>query len=143
LFQIIEPETWAKVVARVSGANQGALYAQNSGNIQGVGKITLPEGHTWESFSMLILESMPEATCEHYKNKIAVFLKWYHDRGYPNGIPDEGDMTKGAPSWKRICKALLRNDYWCKGLSFTQTKPDAYAKYQKIMKKRRQTWKLI
>jgi predicted phosphoadenosine phosphosulfate sulfurtransferase len=143
LFQIIEPETWAKVVARVNGANQGALYAQDSGNILGVGKITLPEGHTWESFSMLILESMPDNTREHYKNKIAVFLKWYNDRGYPNGIPDVGDMKKGSPSWKRICKALLRNDYWCKGLSFTQTKPDAYANYQKLMKRRREKWNLI
>ena len=59
-FQIIEPETWAKVVARVNGANpRGALYAQNTGNILGVGTITKPEGHTWESFAMLLLETMP------------------------------------------------------------------------------------
>lgn len=59
---------------------------------------------------------MPPATAENYRNKIAVFLKWYADRGYERGIPDEGQATdKGAPSWTRICKALLRNDYWCKG----------------------------
>ena len=147
LYHAIEPETWGRVVARVNGANQGALYAQESGNILGNLKITKPEGHTWESFAMLILESLPAATQEHYRNKIAVFLKWWEGRGRPNGIPDTADpkdeAAKKAPSWRRICKALLRNDYWCKGLSFTQHKSTAYDKYMKLMQKRRQEWKLI
>jgi predicted phosphoadenosine phosphosulfate sulfurtransferase len=144
LFQVIEPETWARVVARVNGANQGALYAQESGNILGRLKITKPPEHTWKSFAELILASMPENTRENYKNKIAVFLRWYSDRGYHGGIiPDDGPDDKSKPSWKRICKTLLRNDYWCKGLSFTQHKSHAYEKYLKLMKRRRQEWKLI
>lgn len=144
LFHVIEPETWARVLARVNGANQGAIYAQDSGNILGNMKISKPEGHTWESFAMLILGSLPSQTGEHYKNKIAVFLKWYADRGYSNGIPDSAELTEEAskkvPSWRRICKALLRNDYWCKGLSFSQHKSAAYEKYLKVMKRRRQQW---
>jgi predicted phosphoadenosine phosphosulfate sulfurtransferase len=143
LFHLIEPETWSRIVARVNGANQGALYAQESGNILGNLKITKPEGHTWESFAKLLLASQPKKTAEHFKNKIAVFLKWYEERGFPNGIPDDGPLDKSAPSWKRICKALLRNDYWCKGLSFSQHKSGAYEKYQKLMKRRRNEWKLI
>lgn len=144
LFHIIEPETWARVVARVNGANQGALYVQESGNILGNLKVTKPAGHTWQSFSQLILSSLPPQTQTHYENKVAVYLKWYADRGYPNGIPDAGSATdKTAPSWTRICKALLRNDYWCKGLSFSQHKSAAYERYLKIMKKRRQRWGLI
>jgi len=143
LFHLIEPETWAKIVARVNGANQGALYAQETGNVLGNIKISKPPGHTWESFARLLLSSMPPKTKEHFENKIAVFLKWYVDRGYFNGIPDEGEMTKDKPSWKRICKALLRNDYWCKGLSFSQHKSAAYEKYLKVMKRRRQKWGLI
>ncbi len=147
LFHIIEPDTWGKVVARVNGANQGAIYAQESGNILGQRKITRPEGHTWESFARMLLGSLPETTAEHYRNKIAVFLRWWIDRGYPNGIPDEMDAkaeaARDVPSWRRICKALLRNDYWCKGLSFSQHKSEAYDRYTKIMKKRRQEWGLI
>lgn len=145
LFHVIEPETWAKIVSRVNGANQGALYAEETGNILGRIKITKPEGHTWESFARLLLASMPDKTREHYKNKIAVFLKWWMDRGCPE-IPDEADpkdeADKKVPSWRRICKALLRNDYWCKGLSFSQTKSEAYERYRKIMKRRRQAWGL-
>lgn len=145
LFHIIEPETWSRVVARVNGANQGALYVQeNNSNILGYGKIALPPGHTWESFTRLLLESMPERTADHYRNKIAVFLHWWSERGYPNGIPDDGDMNdKTRPSWRRVCKSLLRNDYWCKGLSFSQTDSRAYEKYKKLMKKRREIWKNI
>lgn len=146
LYQIIEPETWGKVVARVNGANQGALYAKNSGNILGNLKITLPDGHTWESFAKLILASMPDKSRIHFENKIAVFLKWYQDRGYPNGIPDYADpkdeAARNVPSWRRICKTLLRNDYWCKGLSFTQTKSESYDKYLQVMKRRRAKWGL-
>lgn len=144
LFHIIEPETWGKIVGRVCGANQGALYVQEQGDIIGNGKITKPSGHTWKSFAMLLIESMPPATREHYKDKIAVFLKWYADRGFPNGIPDAGPINdKKRPSWTRICKALLRNDYWCKGLSFSQHKSEAYEKYCKLMKRRREQWRII
>lgn len=144
LYHIIEPETWGRVVARVNGANQGALYVQESGSVLGYRSINKPEHLTWQQFAEMILGSMPPSTAEHYRNKIAVFLKWYRDRGYPQGIPDEGPATdKTAPNWTRICKALLRNDYWCKGLSFTQNKTTAFAKYQQLMKKRRAEWGLI
>lgn len=143
LFHIIEPETWAKIVARVNGANQGALYSTETGNIMGMNKVTLPPNHNWESFTMMLLSSMPQQTSEHFKNKIAIFLKWYQDRGYQHGIPDDGPLDKSKPSWKRICKSILRNDYWCKGLSFTQHKSTAYDKYLKLMKKRRAEWRLI
>ena len=143
LFHVIEPETWGKVVARVNGANQGALYARESGNVLGMQKISKPDNHTWQSFAMLLLGSQPSTTQEHYRNKIAVFLKWYENRGYSRGIPDDGPMDKSSPSWKRVCKALLRNDYWCKGLSFSQTKSKAYSSYLKTMKARRRKWSLI
>lgn len=146
LYHILEPETWPRIVARVNGANAGAIYAQENGNVNGTQKITKPDGHTWESFAALLLESMPPHTREHFENKLATFRAWWRDRGYANGIPDEAppdvEAARKAPSWRRICKALLRNDYWCKGLSFSQTKSAAYERYKKIMKNRRAQWGL-
>lgn len=141
LFHLIEPETWARVVARVNGANSGALYVQDTGNINGYGKITKPQNHTWKSFSELILNTLPQKTSEHYRNKIYTFIKWWEERGYKNGIPDQSppilESQKLAPSWRRICKSLLRNDFWCKGLGFTQHKTKAYEKYLELKKKQR------
>jgi predicted phosphoadenosine phosphosulfate sulfurtransferase len=141
LFHLIEPETWARVVARVNGANGGAFYIQEWGNINGYRRITKPPGHTWQSFAELLINSMPPKTKEHYENKILIFQKWWKERGYSGGIPDEADYPLEAkrkvPSWRRVCKSLLRNDYWCKGLSFTQHKSDAYQKYLDLMRRRK------
>jgi predicted phosphoadenosine phosphosulfate sulfurtransferase len=143
LFHLIEPETWAKVVARVNGANSGALYINESGAINGYNEITKPKNHTWKSFSLLFLNSLPEKTKEHYLNKIYTFEKWWNERGYEKGIPDEApkilESKKLAPSWRRVCKSLLRNDFWCKGLGFTQHKTDAYKKYLELKKNQRET----
>lgn len=144
LFHLIEPETWSKVVARVSGANSGALYIMENGNINGYHKVTKPDNHTWESFANLLLCSMPKKTKEHYQNKIILFQKWWMERGYPDGIPDEVDLNlenkRDVPSWRRICKTLLRNDYWCKGLGYTQHKSKAYQKYLDLMRRRKAEW---
>lgn len=146
LFHLIEPETWARVVARVNGANGGALYVQEWGNVNGYRKITKPEGHTWESFAKLLIASMPPQMEEHYRDKVLLFTKWWAERGYADGIPDEADYQmeaqRLAPSWRRVCKSLLRNDYWCKGLGFSQHKSSAYQAYQELMKRRRAKWGL-
>jgi predicted phosphoadenosine phosphosulfate sulfurtransferase len=144
LFHLIEPETWSRVVARVAGANSGALYVQESGNMTGYKKVSRPDGHTWKSFAEMLVASMPPQMERHYRDKILLFERWWMDRGYAEGIPDEApyalEAKRLAPSWRRVCKALLRNDYWCKGLGFSQHKSPAYEKYQKLMQKRRQSW---
>lgn len=146
LFHLIEPETWARVVARVNGANGGALYVNESGNATGYRRISKPEGHTWQSFGKLLLSSMPAKSQVHYDAKISVFIKWWMDRGYPDGIPDEApyemEANKLAPSWRRICKSLLRNDYWGKSIGFSQTKSEAYEKYLALIKRKKEQWKL-
>lgn len=144
LFHAVEPETWARVCARVAGANSGALYAQERGNILGNIRISLPEGHTWESFARMLLDTMPHSTAEHYRNKIAVYLRFCASKNID--VPDlqPGDTgSKDIPSWRRICKVLLKNDYWCKGLSFSPQKPSHVAEYIRLMRRRRNQWNII
>jgi predicted phosphoadenosine phosphosulfate sulfurtransferase len=133
LYHILEPATWYKVVNRVNGVNSGALYIQESGNMTGYSKISKPDNHTWKSFCNLLLSSLPKNTQDHYIVKFKTFIKWWKARGYGEGIPDEApailEAKRIAPSWRRLCKVLLRNDYWCKGLAFTQPKSAAYGKY--------------
>lgn len=136
LYHILEPNTWGRVVARVNGANSGALYAKTKGNMTGNYAIVKPEGHTWKSYCELLLASLPEITREHYLKKFKVFITWWETHGYPNDIPDEADKQqeaqKRAPSYRRLCKTILRNDYWCRGLSFSPPKSKAYEKFLEI-----------
>ena len=151
LFQILEPDTWAKLLSRVNGVNSGSEFVQFSGSVSGQIKITKPKNLTWENFCDLLLESMPKISKEHYKNKIHVFLNWYEKNGWKDKnnirhvsriIPDEnesGKEDKNTPSWKRICKMILRNDYWAKTLSFSQTKTGFfYKRYMERIKKDRE-----
>lgn len=138
LYHVLEPETWFKLIARVNGANTGALYVQENGNVMGYNKISKPEGHTWKSFCDLLLQSLPKPTREHYIEKFRGFIKGWRGRGYIEGIPDEApkvlEDAYWAPSYRRLCKVLLRNDWWCKGLGMQQPKSEAYEKF-KVMKK--------
>lgn len=143
LYHLLEPETWGKVVARVAGAGAGALYGKERGNVLGNVKVELPPGHSWKSFAEMLLSSMPPATADHYRDKIAVYLRWWVTKGGLQDLPDEREGDTGAKdiaSWRRICKVLLRNDYWCKGLIFSPTKAAAYERYRKVMKNRRAKW---
>ena len=141
LFHLIEPQTWSRVVARVNGANSGALYIEEQGNVTGYNKITLPPGHTWKSFCNLLLATMPDITREHYLARFRGWLKGWHDRGYRDGIPDfaprELEKKAWAPSWRRMCKVLLRNDWWCKGLGLTQPKSAAYERYMQLKREKK------
>ena len=140
LFHIIEPDTWAKVVRRVSGANSGAMYIREKGNINGYDKVSKPPNHTWESYANLLIDSMPNKTKEHYRSKITEYCTRWKGRGYPNGIPDEAnyqmEKKRDVPSWRRVCKCILRNDYLCIGLGFAQEKSEAYGKYLRLVKRR-------
>ena len=140
LYHILEPHTWFKLISRVNGANSGAFYIQERGNVTGYGSITKPEGHTWESFTKLLLATMPDVTREHYEKRFMSFMKGWRGRGY-EAIPDEAPKVledkHWAPSWRRLAKVLLRNDWWCKGLGMQQPKSDAYGRYLQMKKDRK------
>jgi len=143
LYHILEPQSWSKIVNRVSGANSGSLYIQETGNINGYNKITKPQNHTWKSYCMLLLSTMPKVTRDHFLERFRTFIKGWRNRGYYQDIPDEApyilENKHWCPSYRRMCKVLLRNDWWCKGLGLTQPKSPAYDKYLKIKKEKSNT----
>ncbi|CAL1329019.1 phosphoadenosine phosphosulfate reductase [Candidatus Providencia siddallii] len=148
LYHVLEPDTWNLACERVSGADSGMLYTnpRNKMEFFGSKKISKPEHHTWKTYANFLLCSLPEKTAEHYKNKISIYLRWYFKHGYPNDIPDEqynDTNSKEIPSWRRICKTILRNDFWCRSLSFSPTKSSCYERYFKFIQKKRKDWKII
>lgn len=140
LYSVLEPETWSRLIHRVIGANSYAKYAQETGNITGDGAISKPDGLSWEQYAKILLGSLPKKTAEHYATNIRRFLGGWSRRGY-TVIPDEADKhvenLHFAPSWRRICKTILRNDFWCKGLGFSQPKSEAYGRFLEMKGKGR------
>ena len=137
LYHILEPETWSKLINRVNGANSGALYIKESGNITGYRKISKPDNHTWKSFCNLLLQTMPKQTREHYIKRFKKFIYGWKQRGYekiPDESPPELEAKCWAPSWRRMCNVLLRNDYWCKGLGQAQPKSEAWIRFKEMQK---------
>jgi predicted phosphoadenosine phosphosulfate sulfurtransferase len=139
LYHILEPDTWYKLINRVSGVNSGALYVQETGNITGNNKISKPDDHTWKSYTNFLLKSLPEVSQKNYKERFTKFIGQWKQRGYseiPDYAPHDLEVKQWAPSWRRMCRCILRNDYYCKGLGQTQPKSEAYEKF-KAMKHNR------
>lgn len=140
LYHLLEPMTWYKLLNRVSGVNSGALYIQEKGNMTGQLDVTKPVNHTWESYTNFLLKSLPLKMQEHYKERFIKFIAGWKQRGY-NEIPDEAphvlEVKCWAPSWKRMARCILRNDYYCKGLGQTQPLSEAYEKFKAIKYKRK------
>ena len=140
LYHILEPNTWYKLLNRVSGVNSGSLYVQERGNINGNTHITKPKGHTWESYTNFLLKSLPEKMQDHYRERFVKFIAGWKQRGYdkiPDEAPHDLEVKCWAPSWKRMTRCILRNDYYCKGLGQTQPKSEAYEKFKSIKYKRK------
>lgn len=140
LYHILESDTWYKLINRVSGVNSGALYIQDKGNINGYHHITKPNGHTWQSYTNYLLKSLPITMQNHYKERFVKFIVGWKKRGYsfiPDEAPHDLEVKCWAPSWRRMARCILRNDYYCKGLGQTQPKSEAYEKYKAIKAKRK------
>lgn len=139
LYHILENDTWYKLLNRVSGVNSGSLYVNERGNINGACDIDKPVNHTWQSYVNYLLKSLPCKMQSHYKDRFKKFIAGWVKRGYKT-IPDEAphilEVKCWAPSWKRMARCILRNDYYCKGLGQTQPLSDAYGKFKEIKKKR-------
>jgi len=95
LYHVLEPDRWAAMCERVSGVRSGGIYAGHDNHFYGHRKILKPDHLCWQEYALLLLDSMPVATAEHYRNKIAVYLHWYQKQGMEN-IPDTQDADIGS-----------------------------------------------
>ena len=83
LYRVIDPHTWARLCARVSGANFVATY----GKQLSYHSFELPEGHTWKSFTKFLLDTLPKESAENFRQRFAQSIKYWARVG--RGLPDE------------------------------------------------------
>jgi predicted phosphoadenosine phosphosulfate sulfurtransferase len=84
LYRVIDPHVWAKLCARVQGANFIATY----GKQLNYHSFKLPEGHTWKSFTKFLLDTLPEEVGENFKRRFAQSIKFWGrvGRGLPESV---------------------------------------------------------
>ena len=130
-YRAIEAENWDKLLKRVAGVNFGNIYCRTSalGNI----KSEKPQHLTWQEWALYLLESIGiynKKLEKHYAIKIKKFFKYWEEKcGCTlDMIEDEADKKmeslKIVPSWRRVARALERNDFFLTRLSFGETKSD-------------------
>lgn len=137
LYHKLEPATWDRLIARMSGVNFAAmsgrseLFAHNR-------QINKPENMTWKQFSLFVLGTMPPPLQAHYWRRIKVFVKWFQDNLGWSDLNEESDpkleSTKKAGSWRMVAQTLLRNDFFCLGMCFSVNKKE-YEKYMKLVER--------
>ena len=88
---------------------------------------------SWQQYTIFLLESIGiynEDLMLHYYKKIKKFMVWYKEREgiEVKDIPETDDTKlenqKKVISWRRIARAIEKNDFYLKRLSFGQTKTD-------------------
>ena len=130
-FKALEYDTWSKVLNRVNGVNFGNIYCKTTalGNI----KSSKPVFMSWQEYTVFLLESIGIYNRDlmmHYYRKIKKFMIWHKNKyGVDiNDIPETAECKlenqKKAISWRRIARAIEKNDFYLRRLSFAQTKTD-------------------
>lgn len=85
MYRVIDPEIWVKLVGRVNGANFACIYGKTKA--MGYRNITLPEGHTWKSYTMFLLDTLPVRLRNNYAKKFNTSIKFWHETG--GGLDEE------------------------------------------------------
>jgi len=83
LYRVIDPQVWARLCARVQGANFTATY----GKQLNYNSFNLPKGHTWKSFVKFLLDTLPKESGENFKSRFIQSIKYWGRVG--RGLPDE------------------------------------------------------
>lgn len=79
LYRVIEPQTWAKLVGRIQGANFGAIYGQTKA--LGYKQVALPPGHTWQSYTYFLLSTLPKEVRDNYLEKFNFSREFWRKTG--------------------------------------------------------------
>ncbi len=130
-FKALEYDTWGKVLNRVNGVNFGNIYCKTTalGNL----KSCKPAFMSWQEYTVFLLESIGIYNRDlmfHYYRKIKKFMIWHENKhGIAlKDIPDVAECKlegqKKVISWRRIARAIEKNDFYLRRLSFAQTKND-------------------
>ena len=122
-FRALEADTWPRVLRRVAGVNFGNIYARTEA--LGVRRSTKPAGWTWERWAVFLLESLGLHNRTMMLRHVAQIKRYL------------AQVEATPTAWRRIARAIERNDFNARGLSAAKTRLDEERHEQKAMRRRR------
>lgn len=88
-YQVIEPDTWAKMIGRVNGVNFAGIYGGTTA--MGWKSIKLPKGMTWKSYLQFLLSTLPKSTREEYEHIFKTSIEFWAKKG---GVLDDKTIAE-------------------------------------------------
>lgn len=85
LYRVLDPEMWVRLVGRVRGANFTSIYGRTKA--MGYRNVSLPEGHTWKSYTMFLLDTLPARMRGNYVKKFNTSIEFWQKVG--GGLDEE------------------------------------------------------
>ncbi|NTO68779.1 DUF3440 domain-containing protein [Enterococcus faecium] len=85
LYRVIDPGIWVKLVGRVRGANFASIYGKTKA--MGYRTVSLPNGHTWKSYTQFLLCTLPKELRDSYIIKFNKSINFWHNIG--GGLEEE------------------------------------------------------
>lgn len=79
LYRVLDPAMWTKLVGRVRGVNFGSIYGRTKA--LGYRNLTLPKGHTWESYTKFLLDTLPVRLRNNYVRIFKTSIAFWHTVG--------------------------------------------------------------
>lgn len=88
---------------------------------------------SWQEYTVFLLESIGIYNRDlmlHYYRKIKKFMIWHQNKwgitleNIPETAEHKLENQKKVISWRRIARAIEKNDFYLRRLSFAQTKND-------------------
>lgn len=96
-YKAIDPVMWEKMIHRVDGVNFAALYGDTE--LMGYKTTKLPAGHTWQSYSKLMLDGMSPSYRRSFESKLSRRL----------GVESLSEV-KDPLLWREIARAISKRD---------------------------------
>ncbi|MGX5378197.1 DUF3440 domain-containing protein [Ligilactobacillus sp. LYQ135] len=78
-YQVIEPDTWGKMLGRVNGVNFASIYGGTTA--MGWKNIRLPRGYTWKSYLKFLLSTLPKETRKNYERIFKTSIEFWRSKG--------------------------------------------------------------
>lgn len=116
LYRAIDPDVWGKMISRVNGVNFTAIYGDTKA--MGWRHVTKPAHFTWQQYALFLLDTLPQATAESFRTKLATSIKFWRERG--GVLSDEAvadlcsagiEFEQGESTNYRTTKLPVRMEY--------------------------------